>query len=109
MFTRPISAMGLLAMAAILGNAPSHAEEAAKTEPKTGKNCVTFISSEWTNTGMLRMNFRNICASPFQIRIPVGESTREKAIEPGSPEKPSKAYINCKSDDRCEVAKWGYQ
>jgi hypothetical protein len=86
----------------------AHAEDAPKTEPKTGKNCVTFMSFETTDIGQVRMNFRNICSSPFQIRIEAAARIREKGIEPGSPEKPSRAYVTCKADDRCEVAKWQY-
>jgi hypothetical protein len=98
-------AIGLLAAAASL----AHAGEAAKTEPKTGKNCVTFMSTELTATGLVRMNYRNICASPFEIQIQAGENVRKKGIEAGSPEKPTRGYVTCKSDDRCEVAKWDYE
>lgn len=109
MFTRPISAIGLLAMAAILAHTPTRADEAARKEPSSGKNCVSFVSSEFTNTGLLRMNYRNICDGAFQIRLQVGEKIREKSIEAGSPAKPSRAYITCKAEDRCEVAKWSYE
>jgi hypothetical protein len=105
MSIRQTLAIGLIATAATL----AHAGEAAKTEPKTGKHCVIFMSSELTNTGLTRMNYRNICASPFQIRILAGENMRKKGIEPGSPEKPSRAYVTCKPDDRCEMAKWEYE
>jgi hypothetical protein len=104
-FYRQIFATAMLGAAAVL----THAEEAAKKEPKSGKDCVTFMSSELTNTGQTRMNYRNICTSPFQIRIQTAENLREKAIEPGSPEKPAKAFVTCKADDRCEVAKWRYE
>lgn len=103
-FQTRIFAIAVLAATSVL----AHAEEAAK-EPKSGKNCVTFMSSEPTNTGQTRMNYRNICASSFQIRVQAGDNLREKSIEPGSPEKPSKAYVTCKADDRCEVAKWRYE
>jgi hypothetical protein len=102
---KQILAIALLAATAVL----AHAGEAAKKDPKTGKSCVTFMSSEGTNTGMVRLNYRNICPSAFQISIQSSEARREGAIEAGSPEKPSKTYITCKSDERCEVAKWGYQ
>ena len=100
-----IIAMALLATAATL----AHASEAAKKDPVTGKNCVIFMSSEGTNTGMVRMNYRNTCGSPFQIRVQSRERTREGAIEAGSPDKPSRAQITCKSDEGCEVAKWRYE
>jgi hypothetical protein len=103
-FQRQIFATALAAAAAL-----AHAQEAAKKEPTSGKDCVTFMSSELTNTGLTRLNYRNICTSPFQIRIQAGENLREKAIEPGSPEKPAKAFVTCKPDERCEVAKWRYE
>jgi hypothetical protein len=103
-FQRQVLAITVLTTVAILGKA----EEAAK-DPKSGKSCVTFMSSEVTISGQTRMNYRNTCASPFQIRIQAAGNTREKGIEPGSPEKPSKAYVTCKADDRCEVAKWRYE
>jgi hypothetical protein len=98
----------LFTIAATFAIAPAHAGEAAK-EPKTGKSCVSFISSELTNVGKVKMNYRNICANPFQIRISSGENTREGTIEAGSPDKPSRAFITCNSDERCEVAKWKYE
>ncbi len=101
-------AMGLLATAAILAQSPAHAADDAKKDPKTGKSCVAFMSYETTSVGQVRMNFRNICASPFQIRVEATGRVREKGIEPGSPEKPSKAFVTCKSDDRCEAAKWQF-
>jgi hypothetical protein len=104
-FQRQIFATVALAAAAAL----AHAEEAAKKEPKSGKDCVTFMSSELTSTGKTRMNYRNICTSPFQIRLQTGDILREKAIEPGSPEKPAKAFVTCMPDDRCEIAKWRYE
>jgi hypothetical protein len=96
-----IAALAVTAVAA-------QAQEAAK-EPKSGKNCVTFMSSELTSTGQTRMNYRNICGNPFQIRVELRDNVREKGIEPGSPEKPSKAFVTCKPEDRCEVAKWKYE
>jgi hypothetical protein len=33
----------------------------------------------------------------------------KKGIGPGSPEKPTRAYITCKPNDRCELAKWEYE
>ena len=103
-FQKQVLVMAVLATFAALG----YAGEAAK-EPKSGKKCVTFMSSEVTNTGQTRMNYRNVCANSFQIRVQVGDNMREKGIEPGSPEKPSKAYITCKPEDRCEGAKWRYE
>jgi hypothetical protein len=105
MFIKQTLATGLLAAAAVL----AQAGEAAKTEPKTGKNCVTLMSSELTATGLVRMNYRNICASPFEIRINAGDVIRKRGIDSGSPEKPTRGYVTCKSDDRCEVAKWEYE
>jgi hypothetical protein len=100
---RTLAIVLLAATAAI-----AQAQEAAKTEPKTGKSCVAFMSYETTAIGQVRMNFRNICATPFQIRVEATGKTREKGIEPGSPDKPSKAFVTCKQDDRCEAAKWQF-
>jgi hypothetical protein len=69
-------AIVFLAAAAVL----AHAEEAAKKDPKTGKNCVTLASSDPTdNRGLVRMNFRNICASPFQIGKVASSRVRPKS------------------------------
>lgn len=101
-------ATGLMVAAAGLACAPVHAAEAAK-DPKTGKNCVTFMSSELDHIGQTRMNYRNVCASSFEIRILARDNVRRKTIEAGSAEKPSKIYITCKPDDRCEAVKWEYE
>ena len=87
-----------------------HAENAA-TDPQSGKKCVTFMASETTPTGQTRMAFRNTCASPFrvEVQVPVGNRTRETSIDAGTADKPSKAYVNCKADERCEAAKWSYE
>ena len=100
--------IGMLATAAVFAAAPAQAQEGAK-DAKSGKNCVIFMSSELTPQGQVRMNYRNICPNAFQIQIDAGENIRKKSIEAGSPEKPSKGYVTCKSDDRCEVAKWKYE
>jgi hypothetical protein len=55
------------------------------------------------------MNYRNTCASAFEIRIQAAGNTRRKTIEPASPEKASTAYIICTPDDRCESVKWDYE
>ncbi len=94
----------LLATAAVL----AHAQEDAKKEPKTGTNYVPFLSSAMPARGQVRMIFRNICASAFQIRVEARGNIRESGIEAGSPEKPSRAFVLCKTDERCEVAKWQY-
>jgi hypothetical protein len=86
----------------------AHAEDAGRKDPKTGKNCVTQLSSETTDTGLLRMYFRNTCDSKFQVQIMASTRTRAGSIDPGTPEKPSKGYVTCKTDDQCEVAKWKY-
>jgi hypothetical protein len=104
-FQSQIFATAVLAATVVL----AHAGEAEKKEPKSGKDCVSFVSAQLTDTGKTRMNYRNICSSPFQIRIQAGETLREKSIEPGSPEKPSKASVTCMPDDRCEAAKWRYE
>lgn len=101
-------AVGMLATAAVLAVTTAYAQDGAK-DPKSGKSCVTFMSSEMTPQGQVRMNYRNTCANAFQIQVQAGENIRKKSIEAGSPEKPSKAFVTCKSDDRCEVAKWKYE
>ena len=87
----------------------AHAEDAGKKDPKTGKSCVAFFSSELAENGRLRMNFRNTCDTPFEIRIPVGRNIRKNSIEAGTPEKPAKAYVVCSPNDGCESAKWVYE
>lgn len=106
MLKKQVLAIVLLAASTTVTHA---ADDAAKKDPKTGKSCVSFFSSEPGDNGLLRMHFRNTCSTPFQIRIPVGENTRKKAIEAGSPETPAKAFVTCKSEDRCETAKWLYE
>ncbi len=106
MFKKQIIAMALLGATTTF----AHAQDAA-TDPQSGKKCVTFMASELTPTGQMRMQFRNICASPFQVQVqvPVGSRTRTTNIEAGTADKPSKAYVNCKPDERCEAAKWSYE
>lgn len=104
-----ISTLALLG--AIAGN--SHAtmagEAAGPTDPASGKPCVAYIASEATNTGLVRMHFRNTCSQAFQIRIPVGEKVRKGRIEAGTPAKPAKAQVTCRSDDVCETADWEFE
>jgi hypothetical protein len=109
MFIRQTLVIGLFASAAILGLAPAHAAGEAKKDPKTGKNCVVFLSSERTTSGLTRMNYRNTCASPFEIRITAGENLRKTTIEAGTPQKPALGYVICQPDDRCEVARWEFE
>ncbi|MEO6080573.1 MAG: hypothetical protein ABIQ86_12435 [Steroidobacteraceae bacterium] len=108
MFSKKHFVIGLITAAAALVQAPAYTADAAK-DPKSGKACVTLISSEHTSTGRVQMNYRNTCATAFEIKIQAGENVRKKGIEAGSAEKPSKAAVLCTSDDRCEVAKWLYE
>jgi hypothetical protein len=108
MFSKRYFAIGLVTAAAVLAQATAHAADAAK-DPKSGKACVTFMSSEYTTTGRVQMNYRNTCATAFEIKLQTGDSVKKKGIEAGTPEKPSKATLLCKSEDRCEVAKWVYE
>lgn len=108
MLIRNAIATGLLATVATFAFSPAHAVDVAK-HPQTGKNCVTFLSSQTTAAFQTRMNYRNICDNAFAIRIQTGDLVREKTIEAGSSEKPSTAYITCKADDRCEAAKWIFE
>lgn len=85
-----------------------HAQDAVRKDPKTGKSCVTLLSSELTNTGLMRLNFRNTCDSPFRVEVNTVERTRAGTIEAGTPEKPAKASVTCKTDERCEGAKWTF-
>jgi hypothetical protein len=105
MFKRQFVAIALLGAVATF----AHGSDAAKTDPKTGKSCVTFMSAEPVDNALLRMHFRNTCDSPFEIRIPAGQNTRKKSIEAGSSEKPTKAFVTCRSSDGCETAKWIYE
>jgi hypothetical protein len=95
---------------ALLGAATSfvHAEDATQKDPKTGKSCVTMFSSEPTSTGLTRINFRNTCGSPFRVEIDALERTRSGSIEAGTPEKPAKAAVTCRAEDRCEASKWKF-
>jgi hypothetical protein len=101
---RQIISIVLLAAASVV----VYAQDASKKDPKTGKDCVTLMSSQLTDTGQTRMYFRNTCPTLFQIQIPVGKKVRENSIEAGTPEKPSNAYVTCSADDRCVGAKWQY-
>jgi hypothetical protein len=107
---RKLLAIGLLAAMGTL----VHAEEAdqagmaGKTDPESGKSCVAFFSSESIDLGRVRMHFRNICDSPFQIQI-MTEKLRKGTIEAGTTRKPGKGYVTCRADDQCETAKWTYE
>jgi hypothetical protein len=101
---RPLIAIGLLAATTTIAGA----EETGKTDPETGKSCVSFLSSEPTDLGLLRMHFRNTCDSPFEIQI-IGEKTRKGSIPAGTAKKPAKAVVTCRSGDGCETAKWKYE
>jgi hypothetical protein len=101
----PAMAIALLAASATL----VHAEDNGKKDPKTGKACVAFVSSELSDRGLVRMNFRNTCDSPFRIQIQATGATRQKTIEAGTPDKPAKAYVSCKPGENCESAKWQYE
>lgn len=101
---RQVISTVLLAAAAVV----VYAQDASKKDPKTGKDCVTLMSSQLTDTGQTRVYFRNICPTAFQIQIPVGSKVREKSIDPGTLEKPANAYVTCTADDRCTSAKWQY-
>jgi hypothetical protein len=102
---KKILAIALLAATTAL----AHADDTGKKDPKTGKACVAFMSSELSQQGLVRMNFRNICDSPFTIQIQATGATRQKAIEAGTPEKPAKAYVSCRPGDNCESSKWQYE
>ena len=98
----------IVAVLSVFGITLSHAQDAAKTNPETGKNCVTLLSSEITAAGLVRVYFRNTCGSPFQIQIEANQRTREAAITAGTTKAPSKAYVTCRAQDGCEGAKWKY-
>jgi hypothetical protein len=103
MFSKQIIAI------ALLGATTSFAHAQDQTEPATGKKCVTFMASELTPTGQIRMQFRNICGNPFHVQVQATNRVRGTDIEAGSVDKPAKAYVNCKTDERCEAAKWSYE
>lgn len=102
--SRQTIAIALLAAVTAL----AQAQDAAKKDPKSGKSCVTYMSSELTATGQTKVNFRNVCASAFEIQLQAGDKVRKKGIEAGSPEKPAKISITCKPEERCETAKWEF-
>lgn len=85
-----------------------HASEAPMTDPASGKDCVSYFSSERTNTGLMVMNYRNICGQPFEIRITTEEKTRRGTIKAGSPDKPAKGTVTCRSEDECETSEWKF-
>ena len=101
----PIIAIALLAAAASV-----QAQDAQQKEPTTGKNCVAFMSSEYTATGQMQLNYTNICDKSFQITVHgTQDVTKTKAIEAGTVKKPTKASITCKPEYRCEGGKWQYE
>lgn len=106
MFKRQFIAIAMLGAVASL----AHAQDAGQTDPQSGKKCVTFMSSDLTPTGQVRMQFRNVCANPFHVEVQTSLSNRIRTtnIDAGSADKPAKAYVNCKTDERCEAAKWTY-
>lgn len=85
------------------------AGEVEVKEPQTGRKCVSLYAFDEMDAGRMRVTFHNICASQFLIRVQALSGVREKAIEPGTPEKPSKTSIICKSGDRCGIGKWQYE
>lgn len=101
-------AIALLGAAATAVHAADNAGDTTRKDPKTGKDCVTLLSSEATTTGRTLINFRNTCDSPFRVEIDVPEHTRAGTIAPGTPEKPAKASVTCRAEDRCEAAKWTF-
>ena len=102
---KKIAATTLLAVA----TAVAHAANGPMTDPASGKACVSFFSSQPTTPGLLVMNYRNICASPFEIHIKTGERTRRGTIKAGTPEKPAKGTVTCRADDQCETAEWEFE
>jgi hypothetical protein len=104
-----ITTFAAMAAVATAGGLAQAEEAAGPTHPESGKSCVAYFSAERTDTGRVRMHFRNICNQPFQIRIPVGEKARKGSIEAGTPDKPAKAYVTCRSDDGCETADWTFE
>jgi hypothetical protein len=105
MIKRQLVCIALLAAAAGL----AWGEEAAKTDPESGKSCVSFLAAERTQTGLVLMHYRNICGSPFQIQIKTEKVTRKGTIKAGTPKKPSKTAITCKSADECDRSEWTYE
>ena len=82
----------------------------SQKEPTTGKSCVTYMSSEYTQTGLMQVNFHNICGQSFEITVQLPESrTKSKAIEAGTVKSPARASITCKQEDHCDTAKWQYE
>jgi hypothetical protein len=103
--TTPIVAIVLFVAAASV-----QAQDNQQKEPTTGKNCVNFMSSEYTASGMMQLNYSNICDKKFQITVQgTQDITKTKAIEAGTVKKPAKAAITCKPEYRCEGGKWQYE
>jgi hypothetical protein len=105
MNNRRIVAVALLAASAAM----AYGANTAKKDSTNEKDCVSYFSSETTDTGLVRLNFRNSCDSPFRIEVFGLDHTRHNSIKPGSPEDPSQGYVLCTQDDECETAKWDYK
>lgn len=105
MIKRQLITVALLAVTAGLANAA----EAGKTDPASGKRCVSLLSAERMEGGLVRMNYRNICDTQFAIQIMADGATRKGSIKAGASKKPSSAYILCKSSDECDKAEWKYE
>lgn len=101
----PVITIALLAAAATV-----QAQDAQQKEPTTGKNCVSFMSSEYTPSGMMQLNFTNICDQRFRVTVQATQDrTRTRTIEAGTVKKPAKLALTCKPEDRCEGGKWQYE
>lgn len=101
--------LSLIAIA-LLAAASVQAQDTQQKEPTTGKNCVNFLSSEYTATGMMQLNFSNICEKAFQVTVQATQNrTKTKTIEAGTVKKPAKLAVTCKPEDRCEGGKWQYE
>jgi hypothetical protein len=105
MIKRPLVGIALLAAAVGL----AMGEEAGKTDPDSGKSCVSLLAAERTQTGLMLMHYRNICDSEFGIQIKTEKVTRKGTIKAGTAKKPGKAIITCKSSDECDRSEWKYE
>jgi hypothetical protein len=102
---RQMIAVAVLCAATPLAFAASNKEK----NLETGKDCVSYFSAQTTRTGLVQMNFRNTCDSPFTIQVHGVEHTRESEIKAGTPEEPAKGQVLCSQDDDCVTAKWDYK
>jgi hypothetical protein len=109
MIKRQLIAIALLATLGSLALAKEAGKEAGKTDPESGKSCVTFLAAERTTNGLVKMYYRNICATPFEIQIMTEDATRTGTIKAGTPKKPAKTSIICKSADECDRSDWKYE